>query len=251
MRRSSTSFGSGARGFTLVELLIVVAIISLLVAILGPALGTAKGLVRDAACRSNLHHLQMAYSMYMLNNENKFFPYYNGPIYMPFLLPYHDELHELRQCPETRRLPGDYVMGDAHVCWVRGTGELDWGSYGLNGWLFGVTTGGNPGGRHHYCNRDKPFPDAWYQIPARVEAPAETPSLGDCVWDDGWPWHDNPPEMFTGDYYWQMTRFLIERHGRDINLSFMDGHVEHVRLETLWTLRWSPLFERQAMTLPR
>jgi prepilin-type N-terminal cleavage/methylation domain-containing protein len=236
--------------FTLIELLVVIAIIALLLAIMAPSFSAARVITQDLICRSNLNQLQMAFAMYVQVNDHSFFPYYDGPIYMPYLLPYHGEVHELRLCPATKRLPGSYVMGAADVCWVRGTGDLDWGSYGINGWLFGTTAGGNPGGRYHYCNVDKPFPDAWYQSPRRVRVPEETPAFGDCVWDDGWPWHDNPPEMFAGDYYWQMTRFLMERHHDAINMSFMDGHSRRAPLEQHWKLRWSPLFEPQDVTLP-
>ncbi len=243
MRPRRTGPAGHAGGFTLIELLVVIAIIALLVTILMPSLNVALDIARTAICRANLRHLQLAYALYLNDSGGEFFPYYDGPIYMPYLLPYHGDNHDFRLCPTCERLPGNYVMGDAKVCWVRGTGDLDWGSYGISGWLFGTTAGGNPGGRAHYCNTDKPFPDAWYRRPDLVDHPSRTPSLGNCVWDDGWPWHDNPPEVFAGDYYWQMTRFVIDRHSRAVNMAFMDGHVEGVPLPALWLLQWSPLFE--------
>jgi len=52
------------RGFTLVELLVVVAIIALLVAILMPTLSRATELARRAVCASSLHGLGQAWHVY-------------------------------------------------------------------------------------------------------------------------------------------------------------------------------------------
>ncbi len=52
-------------GFTLVELLVVVAIIALLLAILLPALGKARDLAKSVVCTNNLKQFGLASSMYV------------------------------------------------------------------------------------------------------------------------------------------------------------------------------------------
>src|SRR6266545_2178739 len=52
-------------GFTLVELMVVIAIVALLVALLLPAILRAKAAAKSAACKSNLHQIGIALRMYV------------------------------------------------------------------------------------------------------------------------------------------------------------------------------------------
>jgi prepilin-type N-terminal cleavage/methylation domain-containing protein/prepilin-type processing-associated H-X9-DG protein len=59
------------RAFTLVELLVAIAIIGLLAALFLPVLGRAKEEGRGAACLSNLHQIGIALQLYVDDNANR------------------------------------------------------------------------------------------------------------------------------------------------------------------------------------
>lgn len=63
------------QGFTLVELLVVIAVIAVLAALLVPALAKGKAQARRAACASSLRQLALASQMYWADNDDRLFPY--------------------------------------------------------------------------------------------------------------------------------------------------------------------------------
>jgi len=72
MRAPRAKAPGGAGGFTLVELLVVVAIIALLAAILFPVFGRAREKARQTTCISNLKQLGMAFAMYTQDYDESY-----------------------------------------------------------------------------------------------------------------------------------------------------------------------------------
>lgn len=60
-------------GFTLIELLVVISVIAVLLAILLPSLRKAKALTKRIACQSNLKQIAAAWSMYLDDNDGRFY----------------------------------------------------------------------------------------------------------------------------------------------------------------------------------
>ena len=67
-----------SRGFTLIELLVVISIISLLIALLLPALGKARDVAQMTRCQSQMHQQGIALETYSADNRN-YYPAPYGP----------------------------------------------------------------------------------------------------------------------------------------------------------------------------
>lgn len=67
------------RGFTLVELLVVMSIIAMLMGILMPALGAARRSAYKTGCRENLHGCSVAFRMYLNDNHDVMPTIQNSP----------------------------------------------------------------------------------------------------------------------------------------------------------------------------
>jgi prepilin-type N-terminal cleavage/methylation domain-containing protein/prepilin-type processing-associated H-X9-DG protein len=93
--------GHDARAFTLIEVLIVVALIGLLVSMLLPSLGKAKQLAARTVCANNLHQLNIAMTLYTQQYEvypaaqdpmstSPFYWLWMGRGWRPLLAPFFD-----------------------------------------------------------------------------------------------------------------------------------------------------------------
>ena len=70
-RRGTPRLARAAPAFTLLELLVVMAVISILAALLFPLLGRAKESGRATVCLSNLHQIGIALQLYAQDNRNR------------------------------------------------------------------------------------------------------------------------------------------------------------------------------------
>jgi prepilin-type processing-associated H-X9-DG protein len=102
--------GHRARAFTLIEILVVVAILIILMALLLPALSAARQKVAGFACLSHLRQIGQAATMYRADNDD-WYPIgaYNSQghaargwdrTWHDLLLPYLDNRIEIFYCPQ-------------------------------------------------------------------------------------------------------------------------------------------------------
>ena len=256
-----------SRAFTLVEMLVVAAIIAILAALLLPVLASARHKARQAGCANNLRQLALATFAYTsdtgrpVGREARGYP---GGNWMGTLRSYcKDDL--TRVCPAAPLRepapPASAVngQGTADAAWVRWTTDrktMFYGSYAYNGWLYDVQ---NRPERQFYLNTEPV-----------IRQPATTPVFVDANWIDIFPLEQNPPwtNLYTGKPFavpgGDIGRCTIARHGAgspasaprqlkagqplpgSVNMSLFDGHVESVKLEQLWTYNWHRGWETPA-----
>jgi prepilin-type N-terminal cleavage/methylation domain-containing protein/prepilin-type processing-associated H-X9-DG protein len=85
-------------GFTLVELLVVIAVIGILAALLLPSLSQGKEKAKTISCRSNLKQLDVAAIMYASEHQDQLPPRFLIPLWPLPLQPYYRDV-ALLKCP--------------------------------------------------------------------------------------------------------------------------------------------------------
>ncbi len=218
------------RGFTLVELLVVVAIIAVLIGILVPVIGRARALAASVECLSNTRTIALVMQMYAEEDERGHYPTARMPMtathlptWMDLTRRYVDDLAAYR-CPVD-----DSANWDANMM-PRIT------SYGINAYFtpnhppyFGVT-------------------------PTSIRNPAQTIIAAELVEDRAMDhfmpmyWGDPPAVPDDGSdamYSMKRTRqwdaaagrpktIIHTRHTGRANYVFTDGHASTHRFEDTW-----------------
>jgi prepilin-type N-terminal cleavage/methylation domain-containing protein len=255
------------KGFTLVELLVVISIIALLLSILMPSLGRARDQARDVVCKSTLKQWGVYFNLYV--NDYREYPrgvhiwpfsesghpndYENtGPeMWTKALRPYHKDNFKVFCCPAATK------------CWTKGGkpglpnaawGVLDnqywylpgsYGSYGINDWIYGGHASLREPTNGYYKNN-------WVK-PGHPNAD-NIPGFGDCIWvggqvlqNDGWPLYQaHLPDQSSGQWMELLRWWTINRHGikpKAINMLMMEGSVRQIKLGDLKKLKWSKNFD--------
>ncbi|MBI1369619.1 MAG: prepilin-type N-terminal cleavage/methylation domain-containing protein [Planctomycetes bacterium] len=261
------------RAFSLVELMVVVSIISLLVAILLPSLKDAQRNARSVVCATHERQMGLAVQAYCGDHFGRLYKYYRttglstggltyDTYWMHIFSPYFAD-NRVMLCPEAPvdySGQWDYVLDTPKAYSGWGTVSVAWGgpdvastinfirgfdgSFALNAWMldgrnYRRTDGADPvfdarDERKHWRKLDNPTrPDA-------------TPLFADSMWVDVW-FENNvnggpnwgPPPTLTGSNSSASGRVCINRHGRAVNVVFVDGSAHQVPLEGLWGLMWN------------
>jgi prepilin-type N-terminal cleavage/methylation domain-containing protein/prepilin-type processing-associated H-X9-DG protein len=245
------------RAFTLIELLVVVAIIALLIAILLPSLGKARAKARTSACLANVRGMSTAVSLYVADFSKM----------IPFTQATTDSWTQVlakgsngygvntknRMCPEANITvtsdPGVQPWwGTSHFAWGNSmetgndpfTGKPLIASYGINGYLYT----GTQANLAAIGNGDQSTLARCYSLPvSRRET--DIPVFADCTWRHVLPLpsqtpganlEDPGPNSLTNH---PISKIMLNRHNKAINVSFLDGHGDTVQLRALWSLSWS------------
>jgi prepilin-type processing-associated H-X9-DG protein/prepilin-type N-terminal cleavage/methylation domain-containing protein len=214
--------------FTLVELLVVIAVIGILSALLLPALSKAKLAAQHAKCVSNLHQLAMATEMYWGDNKGDCFCYTfgltnYGQIYWfgwigpgaeghrsfdlscGALFPYLNG-SDVRLCPALGAAMAGFKLKATNVVF----------SYGYNNYL--STSLSSPPNK---INKIKcPTETALFADAAQVND-FQPPASHMHPMLEEWYYLDNPTNYPSPNYY-PHGHF---RHSQRANVTFCDGHV--------------------------
>ena len=211
-------------GFTLIELLVVISIISMLMAILLPALSGAREQGKRIVCLSNQRQLTFAWTMYAMNNEDKICSadtdwndsggghwVADGP-----MIPGND-IGGSETAIEDGSL-WDYVqIAELYKC-KSNTSEL-LRSYSMSRTMNGKTCN---------CEHDniKPFRSL-----SQIQRPAEKMVFIDAAsrrkWIEGSFCSVKDIDARVPKWVVRDSRNITARHSNGCNLSFADGHCEH------------------------
>lgn len=224
-----------ARGFTLVELLAVIAVISLLAALVVPVVTRARAAGQGAACTSNLRQMQMAYTMYLADHEGRLFEYEEGTtkgktLYYFGLASQGAEGSRPIDKSKAKLAPYFEQIGGVEICPAIPyrapyfKQKFDMASYG-----YGINA---------YFLTDVPVRDPAQRVVSfsQIRRPSETIAWGDAIQVNVWQAPASPQRPMLEEWYWldanAPPKFHF-RHGGQANVVMADGHVCSFKPERL------------------
>lgn len=221
-------------GFTLVELLVVVAIIAMLVAMLLPSLQGARERAKRTVCLSNLRQLGHAVHMYAVD-----FNGYAMPLaYVDTATPtYWFGKDDLGGVDPTFGFVWPYLGSDLRAWGVFECPAQPQGSYDAQQGQAGVIT--STYGYNGYFLSPR-FTPGWYasighrpwQRIETIRQPAQVIAFGDAMLDMDGELRNcallDPPMLFSnGRWRQNLNPTTSFRHQRRANAVLLDGHAEH------------------------
>jgi len=226
--------------FTLIELLMVIAIIVLLMAILLPVVQRVRRQARAVVCHSNLKQWGTILALYTEDSQGRL-PKRRGDA--PWLLRgsapneddpnkpavyHHVSTEGIACCPMAIR-SGREVPRTFRAWEITSPGPPFRFSYGFNGWLINYPF------RLFWRSRPNPLGQDVLSFKGKSNIPALLDSKNPCRAPGP---YDHPP--LRPDYGGSggMCDFCINRHDRYINSLFLDWSVRKIGLKELWTLKW-------------
>ena len=238
-----------SKGFTLVELLVVIGIIAILVAFLLPALGAARKQANAVACMSNLKQIGVGFVMYANANRGALPPLSENKPSNPVDRA-QSGMHWFEYLGEQKYLPegwvGDRMTSRGYVTGIWRCPEVTddmvgmSGSYGWGGG-YGVCGNGSPY-VFRYLNYGASTPPARIGGPklVKVKRPSDRWLVGDSgrwmnnrdvllPWANVYPANPSYLTLTPGSGSDQPAR----RHKDSANVCFFDGHVEAATLKQL------------------